>query len=221
MLPDSTTAIEAVYAAFAHERPTGLRDHSPIISVSPAEFAALSRPLRQIDGSVLSRYAFKAMTTWGDTATFRYFLPALLDGGADLPLLADKLSYGGWKSWSTPQVESVRTALFAIANERMKSHCRWQDAIAAFWRLGLPVKPLFDHWLVGPQAWETLTDLIWFYLRHTPYPARDYSWTTAIQRWLLGDNVRQVLWESISLSLDPEVARRRDEAIDLVDLLDP
>ena len=36
-----------------------------------------SKQLRQLNGDDLSRYAFKAMTTWGDIEDFKYYLPGI------------------------------------------------------------------------------------------------------------------------------------------------
>lgn len=59
----------------------------------------------------LRRYAFKALTTWGDEVDFKHFLPALLTaltpgtayypgtvhgGACDLQCFAGKLAYARW-----------------------------------------------------------------------------------------------------------------------------
>lgn len=72
-----------------------------------------SKPLRQLGDHELSRYAFKAMTTWGTTEDFKYYLPRLFDlyvsGGDnfDARLLMDKLSYGGWRQWPAEEQEAI------------------------------------------------------------------------------------------------------------------
>lgn len=76
----------------------------------------------------LRRYAFKAMTTWGNEADFKHFLPALLsaltpvsayypgvvhDGACDLHCFANKLDYAHWQDWPTEEQEAVLGCLRA------------------------------------------------------------------------------------------------------------
>ena len=65
-----------------------------------------SKPLRQLTLSDLGRYAFKAMTTWGDENDFRHFLPRIFellvsDGelGWDEEVMLGKLAIAEWKRW--------------------------------------------------------------------------------------------------------------------------
>src|SRR5262245_16013964 len=70
--------------------------------VAVGDERALHRaPLRRLDGRSLGRYAFKALTTWGDVDDLRHFLPRLLELAAandpDLPgleVLFGKLTLG-------------------------------------------------------------------------------------------------------------------------------
>jgi hypothetical protein len=76
----------------------------------------------------LRRYAFKAMTTWGNEADFKHFLPALLsaltpasdyypgvihDGACDLHCFASKLAYAHWQAWPTEEQQAVLDCLRA------------------------------------------------------------------------------------------------------------
>ncbi len=70
----------------------------------------------------LRRYAFKAMTTWGNEADFKHFLPVLLtaltpdstyypgtvhDGACDIQCFTNKLAYARWQSWPTTEQYAV------------------------------------------------------------------------------------------------------------------
>jgi hypothetical protein len=61
----------------------------------------LARPVRELPAETLERYAFKAITTWGGVAEFRYFLPRLVElavagafGDPDPQVIFGKLAYG-------------------------------------------------------------------------------------------------------------------------------
>lgn len=72
-----------------------------------------SKPLRQLGDHELSRYAFKAMTTWGTEKDFKYYLPRLMElyvsgrDNFDARLLMDKLSYGKWRTWPADEQEII------------------------------------------------------------------------------------------------------------------
>lgn len=73
-----------------------------------------SKPLRQLGGEELSRYVFKAMTTWGTEDDFKYYLPRIFElyisgwDGIDTFLVLDKLLYGKWQKWPEEEQEAVR-----------------------------------------------------------------------------------------------------------------
>lgn len=72
-----------------------------------------SKPLRKLGDQELSRYAFKAMTTWGTTSDFKYYLPRIMElyvsgrDSFDARLFMDKLSYGGWRTWPADEREII------------------------------------------------------------------------------------------------------------------
>jgi hypothetical protein len=76
----------------------------------------------------LGRYAFKAMTTWGNENDFKHFLPQLLaaltpaadfypgtvhDGACDLQCFANKLAYAQWQNWPAEEQQAVLDCLRA------------------------------------------------------------------------------------------------------------
>lgn len=74
------------------------------------------RPLRDLEENDLSRYTFKALTTWGNLEDFKYFLPRLFEicakGGVniDIGILLHKLEYGNFRMWP----ENERAAVEAF-----------------------------------------------------------------------------------------------------------
>jgi len=81
-----------------------------------------NKPLRRLSAEDLSRYAFKAMTTWGSVEDFKHFLPRLLElitdansitQEMDLEVLLGKLRYAKWQNW--PQEEQVAVSEYLVA----------------------------------------------------------------------------------------------------------
>lgn len=72
-----------------------------------------SKQLRELEDDDLSRYAFKAMTTWGNVEDYKHYLPRILELTAQRKLIVDtfvtlgKLEYGKWKEWDKPEQESI------------------------------------------------------------------------------------------------------------------
>ncbi|MEJ5105015.1 hypothetical protein WH267_14870 [Chryseobacterium sp. MYb328] len=90
-------------------------------------------PLRDLEENDLSRYAFKALTTWGNIEDFKHFLPRLFDicargsSKVDTDLLLRKLEYGNFKMWP----EDERAAVEAFI---------WQ-----WWQYRIATQSYFDH----------------------------------------------------------------------------
>lgn len=83
-----------------------------------------TKSLRLLSSNDLGRYAFKAMTTWGDVDDFRHFLPRIFellagpDGiGYDAEVILGKLALGGWKQWPDQEQAAVRDYCHAVWNE--------------------------------------------------------------------------------------------------------
>lgn len=73
-----------------------------------------SKPLRRLGSEELSRYVFKAMTTWGTEDDFKYYLPRIFElyisgwDNTDTFLVLDKLLYGQWQKWPEEEQEAIR-----------------------------------------------------------------------------------------------------------------
>lgn len=82
----------------------------------------------ELQSGNLRRYASKAMTTWGNEADFKHFLPAILaaltsdssyypgtvhDGACDLQCFANKLAYAHWQNWPVEEQRAVLECLRA------------------------------------------------------------------------------------------------------------
>src|SRR5215472_3381655 len=112
-------AIEDLYRVFAGYR-LGPHVEGCPHCVSDRDHARLySRPLRSLSADDLNRYAFKAMTTWGDAQDFRHFLPRILDlavsgdsdWSVDTEVVLGKLAYANWRTWPEREQTALRSVL--------------------------------------------------------------------------------------------------------------
>lgn len=78
-----------------------------------------SKQLRELEDEDLSRYAFKAMTTWDDVNDYKHYLPRIFELSAKRELIVDtfvtlgKLEYGKWKEWNEREKEAITDFLKA------------------------------------------------------------------------------------------------------------
>jgi len=84
--------------------------------VTREEIRALTTvPLRSLSKNNLERYAFKAMTTWGESEDYRYFLPRLLELCAldpdsyavNIEKICHKLAYAHWEHWPQQERQAI------------------------------------------------------------------------------------------------------------------
>jgi hypothetical protein len=118
--PNLESAIERLYRTFARYK---LRKHvegCPHCIAEPEKRALESAPLRQLTAEALGRYAFKAMTTWGDRTDFKYFFPRIFELAIDpdgidwdIEVVLGKLALAEWKTWDQQEQNAVREFLRA------------------------------------------------------------------------------------------------------------
>jgi hypothetical protein len=149
--PALRAAIAGLYHGF------GQRPRAPIqgcpCCVDPADSAALARLAREdVPVELAARYAFKAITTWGDEADFRWYLPRLAElvarGDLAVDLFADKLPYGGWAAWPADERAAVIGFLDALWQravvDSVDGSRPLEDLLAVRASLGLDLAPWLD-----------------------------------------------------------------------------
>jgi len=113
-------SIEGLYTTFSRYPSSSTMDGCPCCVSDTDKEKIHTKQLRQLDGDDISRYAFKAMTTWGDTDDFKHYLPrifellATTDIFVDTFVLLGKLDYGNWTTWNerkTPSNSGLFTCL--------------------------------------------------------------------------------------------------------------
>jgi len=120
---DLQEAIEMLYSVF---RTYPLRPHVEGCThcVDPEDHVRLqSKPLRQLSTDDLSKYSWKALTTWGDDRDFRHFLPRILELVAidnewwatfNMEVVFSKLEIGKWTTWPEREQRAINDYLNAL-----------------------------------------------------------------------------------------------------------
>ena len=114
-------SISRLYTAVAPYRLRPHMDAYPCCVYDRDQRRVSSQSLRALTVADLEKYAFKAMSTWGDDRDFRHFLPRLfelqaLEGLApwDVEILFGKLAYAHWRTWPEAEQRAVEEYLAAV-----------------------------------------------------------------------------------------------------------
>jgi hypothetical protein len=97
-------SIENLYSVFSKYEIRSFIEGCPCCVSDRDKEKIHSKELRELEEEDLSRYAFKAMTTWGNVDDFKHFLPRILELCIDHDLgihpfgIFGKLKYGNGKS---------------------------------------------------------------------------------------------------------------------------
>lgn len=177
----------------------------------------------------LRRYAFKAMTTWGDEADFKHFLPALLlaltpnsdyypgtvhEGACDLHCFAGKLAYAQWRTWPAAEQQAVQDCLrawwlvcLALLQQEFAEFLAGRSAEG--W--GNSVGPAYEELVESALLPNTWLRLIWYEaLQPAPsQPSPAYVQSPAF--FLLVDWLHHFIYRDETMSVEggfkPEVRR--------------
>jgi hypothetical protein len=101
----------------------------------------------------LDRYAFKAMTTWGDKNDYRHFLPCMLEllarhgeqGFVNAEAIFNKLEYGGWGGWPTNEHDAIAAFFDALWSHVLDHFPHAVSTKACLYALGQMHDDLADH----------------------------------------------------------------------------
>ena len=111
-------AARELYAAFTSAQGSNPVAHCPHC-VSPADLAALAQPVHQLSPELLSRFARKLGTTWGETDDLRRVTPRLLTLAADQRLSVSRslvwqqMRAAHWTTWPKAETDAIGRFLLA------------------------------------------------------------------------------------------------------------
>ena len=118
-----------------------------------------SKPLRELENEDLSRYAFKAMTTWGDINDYKHYLPRIFELTAKRKLIVDtfvtlgKLEYAQWKQWEKREQETINQFLKAWWKYDVNNALYFDFGILVeLHKLLLDIEPMLKDWNVDIES---------------------------------------------------------------------
>jgi len=131
-----------------------------------------SKQLRDLNEEDLSRYAFKAMTTWGDIDDFKHYLPRIFELLATTDFIVDtfvvlgKLQYGKWQQWADKEKRAITHFLFAWWSEQTKHKSYFdKEAFTEIYKLTGDIEQLLNRWTVSIEdnSFSNFVDLVYNY----------------------------------------------------------
>lgn len=119
MTEELKIAIENLYITFSTYPFNSTMDGCPCCVSDTDKNKIHLKQLQDLNEDDLSHYAFKAITTWGDTNDFKHYLPrifellATTDFIVDIFIVLGKLEYGKWNDWPEAEKASIKQFLLA------------------------------------------------------------------------------------------------------------
>jgi hypothetical protein len=186
------SAIEGLYQTFSRYSLPPHVDGCPHC-VSDKDHALLySRDLRDLGPDELKRYAFKAMSTWGDENDFRHFLPRIFElvsvDGESLPIdpeiLFKKLAYGHWQTWPSDERQAITgflEALWSNVLDHFPCEISAEDCLCAIAQAADDMTRYLDRWRIG----QSLAHAKHFaeFVEHDPRWSHRHGWELSGNFW--------------------------------------
>jgi len=150
-------AIEDVYPVFArYPPPTTVRAASGI-DADRILRNLTSAPVRELPDYRIRPYAAHAGHLVHSDADYRFLLPRLLEFAADAgsytinaPLIGEKLSMNGWRSWPETEQRALERIFLAAFEETLLFAESRQDWIVGIALAGMDMKGALGIWLSAP-----------------------------------------------------------------------
>ncbi|MBB4807711.1 hypothetical protein HNP38_003027 [Chryseobacterium defluvii] len=169
MIPELKSAIESLYMVFSIY-PLNSKIQSCPCCVSEDDKEKIHiKSLKDLDGEDLSRYSFKAMTTWGSVDDFRHFLPRIFELLATGNLVVSefvilgKLEYGDWQSWPDNERAAIIGFLYGWWKNSLESKPYFEKEIfVEIYKLTKNMDRLLESWKVDfdNNSFKAYVDLI-------------------------------------------------------------
>lgn len=131
MTPALKTAIANLYVTFSHYPFRPEIDGCPHCIFAEDQKKLAAKALNLMESEDISRYSWKAMTTWGEVEDFKHFLPRLFELIATTGLayghevVLGKLEYAKWNDWEQAEKDAIRSFLLAWWRESLTKKEKW------------------------------------------------------------------------------------------------
>jgi hypothetical protein len=176
-------AIERLYAVFGHYQPPTHPTYCRHCVNDKEDKVLRSKPLRELKADELSRYSWKAISTWGTVEQFKYLLPRLfetvvLDQYRDDPeVLFKKPRLGGLNTWPNEEQDALNSycgALWRYAlghhplGDTLPSFLSIDDCLCSIAQIVDDLAPLLNAWESDKSSAATL-HLVDFAVENSSY----------------------------------------------------
>ena len=157
-LAAAVTGLYTEFAGYSHNHSMDFCPHC----VSKADVALLyAHSLRELTAPDLEKYAFKAMTTWGDPDDFKHFLPRIFELltvprgvtlAVDPEIVIGKLGYARWKEWPGNEQVAIVSFLKAWMHWRLisefsySSYCELSNCLESLAIVEKNLTPYLATW---------------------------------------------------------------------------
>jgi len=137
--PSTQEMFELLYDTFRRYPKPKRVSGSPISVEANDDLTLLQKPLKSLDAKDFGRYPFKAMSTWGTVADFKYFLPRILELSFDnftllnSTTLFSKILSSGWIDWQEDEkkaFEAYLLTLWSYATNRLQRNFHKVEVLA-------------------------------------------------------------------------------------------
>lgn len=165
-------SIENLYSVFSKYEIRSFIEGCPCCVSDRDKEKIHSMELRELEEEDLSRYAFKAMTTWGNVDDFKHFLPKILELCIDHDLgiqpfgIFGKLKYGKLEIWEYAEKEAVTTFLLEWWKYFLENRTFFDDDLFfGIYNVTGEMEKLLDFWKVdvAQNSFMIYVDFIRYY----------------------------------------------------------
>lgn len=199
MTGELKTATENLYTTFSVYPSKSTIEGCPCCVSGSDKEKIHSKPLRDLDEDDLSRYAFKAMTTWGDTDDFRHFLPRIFELSATTNFIVDpfvvlgKLEYGKWLDWPDAEKNAISRFLLAWWTESLMDNPGFdKELFIEIYKLTGNITELLTCWAINfeDNSFSNFVDLIHNYYSDLTSKRKDFRELDSTSAGLLLEWIR-------------------------------
>jgi len=176
-------AIEKLYTTFSIYPFQSTMEGCPCCVSDSDKEKIHSKQLEELNEDDLSRYAFKAMSTWGDTNDFKHYLPRIFELLSTTDFIVDtfvvlgKLEYGKWQTWSDNEKNTITQFLLAWFADIIKHKSYFdKEAFIEIKKLIGDIDQLLDRWKISldDNSFSNFVELVHNYYNDLAGKRKDF-----------------------------------------------
>ena len=148
-------AIEKLYKTFAVYPFKSTIEGCPCCVSGSDKEKIHSKQLKELEEDDLSRYAFKAISTWGNIEDFKHYLPRIFELLSTTDFIVDtfvvlgKLEYGDWKTWPDNEQKAINDFLLTWWQDLIKSKSYFDlEAFIEIYKLTGSIDEILLRWTI-------------------------------------------------------------------------